>query len=174
MVDVSKFTPIRFSRYVVRASPAERTGRRLAAAARAVKREADAMPLFPQLRRYSTVEERMSQTDARWASLAAQRRDSQASAWRRARAALRALPPLQRAGILRYWRESSVPAEGHYLLDILHGIKVRGEPSGWARLRERRQLRLIGSGKLPRTVLFRRANAALSGGSPSAEAAGYA
>ena len=57
--------------------------------------------------------------------------------WRQARAQLRALPAITRAGIIRLWEAAWYPADPAYLLDVIRRTK-RGK-SAWTVLREWRQ-----------------------------------
>lgn len=130
----------------------EWTGRRVAAAARAVRRERESVALFPELSRYATVEERIAEVDADGAAMVDRWRAHAAKSWRKARRLIAAMPELQRRGMLRYWQESHCPADPSYLLDAIHGLTTRGV-SPWSRLRFMRQLWLTGQGRLPRAKL---------------------
>ena len=85
------------------------TPRKLAAARRAVQKEKDRCPLFPELLKHKSAEERLkavaSDREQWWQRM----RDHRAKQWRRARKALRALPPGPRAAIKRYWQTSGFP-----------------------------------------------------------------
>jgi hypothetical protein len=83
---------MRFTRYP-RWEPYEVTPRKLAAARRAVQKQRDRYPLFPELLKQRTAEERLASiADEReiwWREM----RDRHAKLWRKARKALRDLPP---------------------------------------------------------------------------------
>lgn len=130
----------------------EWTTRRLAAARRAVAREQDAVALFPELSRYATVADRVAEIDETSFYMVLRWRAFQAKAWRKARRALAAMPDAQRRGMIRYWNQSTCPADPSYLLDALHRQRVTGH-SPWSWLRFLRQLALVSAGKLPRAKL---------------------
>lgn len=95
------------------------TGRRLAAARRALQRQADAVALFPELAPAETPAERVDRFDAEAVAMVQRLRDHTAQTWRRARRQLRALPPGQRAEVLRQWDNKFLPKQAHYLADII-------------------------------------------------------
>ncbi len=97
---------------------------RLRAAARAVRREAESMALFPELRRFSTPEERLGQVDAvRTAAIAADRA-LEARTWRNARARCRALPAHRRETVRREWERGDLPRTAAYYADLVHQVAV--------------------------------------------------
>lgn len=75
----------------------------------AVKREAENMPLFPELRRVHTVEQRIEQMDARSDLIVKRLRAGRAAMWREARAWLRELPLEQRTAFLAIWNTRFTP-----------------------------------------------------------------
>jgi hypothetical protein len=87
----------------------EWTPLRVKAAERAVRREAENMPLFPELRRVHTVEQRMEQMDIRADIIAQRLRAGRAKMWREARAFLRALPQADRERLLAKWNTRFMP-----------------------------------------------------------------
>lgn len=113
------------------------SARRLAAAGRAVRRELDAVPLFPELARYRSIEERVAQMEAGREDFHRAMRAHRAAAWRRARAELARLPRTTRAGVLRYWARGHLPPDPGYLLSLLHDLRARH----WAPWRALRRLR---------------------------------
>jgi hypothetical protein len=145
---------MRFGRYP-RPATHERTPRRLAAARRAVQRDRDSCPLFPDLVKHQTAEERLDAKDDEGEAYWAKMRKHQADTWRRARRELRALPSITRLGVLRYWNgERHGPCDASYLADLLWQLR-RGRLNPWAELRAKRQLDLIQQGRLPRSALSR-------------------
>jgi len=139
---------VKFDRYPSKA-PREITPRRVAAAARAVRREADAMPLFPELRRFTSTEERLDQMQAAGAAAIGDMRDFQAQSWRKARAILRReMRPTQAAGIVSYWQGGwSGPRTGTYLLGMIRDAR-RGK-CFWRVQSYHRRLRLFQLGRAP-------------------------
>lgn len=113
------------------------------------------MPLFPELRRFATADERMTEMDRQAAEFAKKLRDWHAKTWKDVRQTLRRLPRPQRVGILLYWRQCSCPAESHHLADMLHGMLFANRPGGWQRLRELRLLYLVGAGRIDRALVFK-------------------
>src|SRR5262245_16956658 len=98
------------------------TGRRLFAAGRALRRERDAVALFPELQPTETPEQRIARMDAAAAAHLQTVRDRTAATWRRARRAFRALTQAQRAHVLAHWNAATwhPPHEAHYLADLIH------------------------------------------------------
>jgi hypothetical protein len=109
------------------------TAGRERAAVQAVRREAESVPLFPELRRFVSVEERKRMVEDVAAEFRARLRNSTAMQWRKARAELRALPQGTREGVLRYWTVCGCPAAPSYLLGLIREQK-RGV-SMWGKLR---------------------------------------
>jgi predicted DCC family thiol-disulfide oxidoreductase YuxK len=137
-----------FDRYPVRRGQRERTPRRVARAAQVVRREADAVPLFPELARWKSPSERLDAMDTESAARIQHWRDFQARSWRRARAELKTLRPLQRAGVLAYWRARIVPAQAGFLLGLIHET-TRRHRCFWRSLGNLRRLRLYAMGRGP-------------------------
>jgi hypothetical protein len=130
----------------------ERSPQRVAAARRAVQRDMDSVPLFPELVRFDSAEERLEAIEGDLREWNQSHRDIVAKAWRRARRELNTLQPITRTGILRYWNSGAwFPREPYYLLDQIWGVKHRGE-NPWRTMRILRQLKLMGQGKLPRNI----------------------
>lgn len=145
------FIPLRFVRYGGRPTAREWTPRRIAAAAKAVQRERDSVPLFPEMARYTSVKERQADMDQFSIDMIQGFRDHSAKNWREARRLLRALPAITREGIIRYWNRAGLPADPVYLLDVINDERRRAR-GGWTRLRELRQFFLAGQGRLPRNL----------------------
>lgn len=131
---------MRFTRYP-KSEPYEITPRKLAAARRAVQREKDRYPLFPELLTHQTAEERLEATATSQAEWRQHVRDHQAKQWRRARKSLRELPPGPRTAITRYWRVCGHPGDPVYLLSIIHEHKAR-KVCFWHVMAELRRLRI--------------------------------
>jgi hypothetical protein len=115
---------MRFTRYP-RGEVYQITPRKLAAARRAVQREKDRYPLFPELRKHQTAEDRLAsiavEREAWWQEM----RDRQAKRWRKTRHALRDLPTGPRAAIKRYWEICGCPGDPVYLLTIIGEHRAR-------------------------------------------------
>ena len=69
----------------------------------------DRYPLFPELLKHQTAEERLAAVAIDREQWWQQVRDRRAQLWRRARQALRDLPPGPRAAIQRYWQIWPLP-----------------------------------------------------------------
>jgi len=82
---------------------------RIKAAERAVQREADKMALFPELRRFTTVEERMENMDNREDVICQRLRNCRARMWREVRAFVRGLPEEDRNRLLEKWNTRFTP-----------------------------------------------------------------
>ena len=97
------------------------TGRRLSAARRALKREADEVALFPELQPTETPEQRIARLDAAAEAHFQTLRDHTAATWRRARRTYRTLTPAQREQVLARWNAPTwhPPHEAHYLADLI-------------------------------------------------------
>ncbi len=104
-----KSTSFYWERYPITKEMREWTPLRIKAAERAVKREAENMPLFPEMRRVHTVEQRIEQMDARSDFNVKRLRAGRAAMWREARAWLRELPLDQRTAFLAIWNTRFTP-----------------------------------------------------------------
>ena len=126
----------------------EWSARRLANAKRAVQREVDRTPLFPELARYDSVEDRVKQVDASEAAFHVRYRAHTAKSWRSVRLQLRQMHPLTAAGFLRAWNHPDIygPREPSYFLDSIHQWKM-GRHNPWRMLANRRRLQLHGQGR---------------------------
>jgi hypothetical protein len=92
---------MRFTRYP-KSEAYQITSRKLAAARRAVQREKDRYPLFHELLKHQTVEDRLASIAVERETWWQEMRDRHAKLWRKARQALRDLPAGPRAAIKRY------------------------------------------------------------------------
>lgn len=101
----------------------EWTPLRLKFAARAVQREADEMPMFPELRRVSSVEQRVEMMDERTDELVARLRNLRAQNWRIARQVLRTLPAGERQCVLTKWNTRFMPGGPADLLAMIGMLK---------------------------------------------------
>jgi hypothetical protein len=99
---------MRFERYP-RWEPYEVTPRKLAAARRAVQKEKQRYPLFPELLKHQTAEERVTAIAIERERWWQQMRDHRVKQWRRARQALGDLRPGPCAAIKRYWQVCGFP-----------------------------------------------------------------
>ena len=131
---------MRFSRYpggeVYQITP-----RKLAAARRAVQREKDRYPLFPELLKHRNAAERLASIAVKRETWRQEMRDRQAKLWRKVRQALRGLPPGPRAAIKRYWKICGCPGDPVYLLTLIHEHRAR-KVCYWHVMAELRRLRL--------------------------------
>lgn len=96
------------------------------------------MILFPELRRYNTVEDRVREVDANHHEFRTSFRAHQAASWKKARAKLRSLPTFTREGILRVWNAGNCPSDPVYLLSTIREC-LRVSP--WRKLRARAYVR---------------------------------
>ena len=96
------------------------TGRRLAAARRALQRQTDAVSLFPELAPTESPEERIDRIDTDTVEMVQRWRDYAARTWRKARRKLRELTPEQRTAVLKRWSNPHLPKQAHYLADLIH------------------------------------------------------
>ena len=133
---------MQFARYPSR-QPRPITPGRIAAARRAVRRDLDSVPLFPDLARDASPDARLARQTRGEAAEIARRRRWEADVWRGCRHVLRRLRPTLRAGLLRYWQapDTSLPRSASYLAGIITEARAdRWNP--WAALAERRRLAL--------------------------------
>jgi hypothetical protein len=115
-----------WQRYPITKERREWTPLRVKAAERAVRREAENMPLFPELRRFHTVEERIVQMDNRSDIIAQRLRTGRAKMWREARAFLQSLPESDRQRLLAKWNTRFTPGGPADLFAVarLIGIEI--------------------------------------------------
>lgn len=133
----------------------ERSPQRMAAARRVVQRDKDSVPLFPELVKHKTAEERVDANEVHRRDWQSEERNRRADAWRKARRMLRELPAITRQGLLRYWNgPASLPRDPSYLADAMWGINHRGE-NPWTAMREARQVKLAGEGRLSKEIFQR-------------------
>lgn len=83
--------------------------RRISCAKKAVEKEAEAMALCPDLRRYSNLEERITLMDQREIRITTHMRAARARLWREARAMIRSLSPEARATLKQKWNTRFMP-----------------------------------------------------------------
>lgn len=116
-----------WKKYEVTKERREWTPLRVKAAARAVQREADAMPLFPELRRVTTVDQRMEQMDTRSDAIATRLRAGRAAMWREARKFIRSLSDEDKARLLEKWNSEFMPGDpaNIFALARMMGIAVK-------------------------------------------------
>jgi len=133
---------MRFTRYP-KSESYQITPRKLAAARRAVQRQKDRYPLFPELVTHNTPEERLDSIATHRTRWWQTMRDRQARQWRRARKASRDLPRGPKAAITRYWQVCGYPGDPVYLLSIIHEHKAR-RVCFWHVMAELRRIRLNG------------------------------
>jgi hypothetical protein len=115
---------MRFTRYP-KGEPYQITPRKLAAAGRAVQKEKDRYPLFPELLNYQTAEERLASIADERETWWHEMRDRHAKLWRKARQALRELPTGPSSAIRRYWQICGCPGDPAYQHTIIHEHKAR-------------------------------------------------
>lgn len=113
----------------IKASRREITPRRIAAARRALQKQADAVALFPELQPKQTPQERCEQFEAETVAMVQRWRDHEAASWKRARRMFRALPPAQRAEVeARFWGNRFMPKTAVYLLETIHAVTKEAQP----------------------------------------------
>ena len=113
---------MKFDRYL-RAERRPITGRRLAAAKRALQRQSDAVALFPELQPTETPEERCRKFDDAGLATVKRWRDTRAANWRRARQTLRALPAHVQAQVHQRWTQNRfMPGDPVYLLESIRAV----------------------------------------------------
>lgn len=133
----------------------ETTPRMLAAAKRHLQRKADEVALFPELAPTETPEQYLRAFREMEAQHGREWRDHRAQGWRKARRLLEMMPKIQRRGILRYFEECSfLPKSPEYLLACITQA-TRQHKSFWRELRTLRIYKLVGAGKLPRSLILR-------------------
>lgn len=111
---------MRFQRFDIRPGKIPRTTRRLKNAEKAIERERDSIPLFPELVRFKTVEQRLDHLDdcqiRYWQNI----RDQLAQTWRKFRQRLYGLPEAERQRFLDYWNSRTMtPAQAYCASDAL-------------------------------------------------------
>jgi hypothetical protein len=111
------------------------TPRRIQRAELAVQREAQAMALFPELRRFHSVDERVALVDDREFRIIKRLRDGRAKAWRDARRTLRRLAPEDRDAVLRKWNTRCMPGDPTHLSACILSVLDERNPSMAADLR---------------------------------------
>ena len=131
---------MRFTRYP-KGEAYQITPRKLAAARRAVQREKDRYPMFPELLKHQIAEDRLASIANEQEAWWQQMRDRQANGWRKARQSLNRLPAGPRAAIKRYWKICGCPGDTVYLLTPVHGHRAR-KVCYWHVMAELRRLRL--------------------------------
>lgn len=126
--------------------------RRRAAAERFVQREIDSVPLFPEMARFQTAEDRLSHIETVNRKWHQDWRNHRAKEWREARAKLATLSSSERLGLLRYWNSAKVmlPRDPSYLASLVRQVK-KGQ-SAWKKLRILKQFKLVAEGRLPKSV----------------------
>ncbi len=108
------------TRRTPRAEIPARSSRRIANAQKAVQRELDSVPLFPELARFSSAEERLDQQERMELDRLRRIRHEEAAGWWRLRRRLLQLASADRDRFLDYWNNSTmVPAEAGYANDVL-------------------------------------------------------
>jgi hypothetical protein len=117
-----------WERYPITREKRAWTPLRMKAAERAVKREAEAMPLFPALRRLHTVEERIEKMDSREESITKRLRDGRAQTWRKARAYLRTLTQSERERLLSKWNTKFMPGGPADFLTLARMMQINPLP----------------------------------------------
>jgi hypothetical protein len=107
----------------IKAIRREVTPRRLAAARRALTRQAEAVALFPDLQPTETPQERCDRFDLEGVATVQRWRDAEADRWRRARRTLRTLSAEQRAQVhARFTLNRFMPKTAVYLLEIIRAV----------------------------------------------------
>jgi hypothetical protein len=131
---------MRFTRYP-RWEPYEVTPHKLAAARRAIQKQKDRYPLFPEFLKHRTAEERLASIAVELETWWKEMRERHAKLWRKARQNLNSLPTGPRAAIKRYWKICGCPGDPVYLLTIIHEHRAR-KVCYWHVMAELARLRL--------------------------------
>lgn len=119
---------MKFYRFI-RAERRPVTGRRLAAAKRALRRQADAVALFPELQPTETPQERCDRFDLDSVATVQRWRDAEAERWRKARRELRAMTPAEQSQVDRRWAQNRfMPKTAVYLLETIRAVKTNLAP----------------------------------------------
>ena len=114
---------MKFQPHIKATNTREVSPRRLAAARRALQRQADAVALFPELQPTQTPQERCEQADRETVAMVQRWRNAEAQNWKRARRLFRALPTTTRAEVAaRFWDNRFMPKTAVYLLETIRGI----------------------------------------------------
>jgi len=113
-----------WERYEYSKDKREWSNRRLARARQAVAKEADAMALCPELRRFETVEERVDMMDAREIRITNHMRMARAAMWRDVRAMIRSLNPDQRERLRSKWNTRFMPGTPAHLFACARMIGI--------------------------------------------------
>ena len=125
---MTKTATPRFARCPMRPSHIERTSRRIKNAERAVAKERDDIPLFPELVRFRSADERLTHLDDVNMAYWQRQRDLEADTWRKFRARLASLPGHERARFLAYWNSHTmIPATAYYASDTLTNFLGRAD-----------------------------------------------
>ena len=111
---------MRFKRFNIRPTKIARTVRRVKNAERAIQKEREEVPLFPELVRFKNADERLNHLDevqiAYWQKI----RDCDARMWRKFRRRLYGLPETDCQKFLDYWNAHvMIPGEACYASDTL-------------------------------------------------------
>lgn len=92
---------------------------RLRAAERAVQRQRDAVPLFPEMVADKTVEERRARMDQRENNITTRLRAFKAGQWHEARRCFRSMTDESRRSFLLKWNHGPYPADGTSALTVM-------------------------------------------------------
>ncbi len=111
---------MRFKRFPFHPTPIVRTVRRVKNAERAVQKDKDDIPLFPEMARFQNADERLDHLDKVNISYWQKIRDSDAHMWRKFRRRLYSLSCNERLRFLEYWNTHfMIPGEACYASDTL-------------------------------------------------------
>lgn len=108
---MNHFIPFRWKSFEVTKEKREWTPRRIACAKNSVRRQKEAIPLFPELATDQTVEGRMLRMDQRELKMTHHLRHFRAKAWLKARKLRRLLPTEDSILLMSQWQQSNMPAE---------------------------------------------------------------
>jgi hypothetical protein len=115
-----------WERYEITMERREWTPRRISAAKRAIQREKDKTPLFPELAPEQTLEQRQSRIDRQGDFFSKTMRANRANCWRKARAFIRALPEEERTRLLDKWNTEFMPGSPQNLLACARMMGIYG------------------------------------------------
>jgi hypothetical protein len=120
---------MKFCPHIKATNTREVSPRRLAAARRALQRQADAVALFPELQPTETPQARCERHDRETVAMVQRWRDAEAANWKRARRMFRALPSETRAQVeVRFWGNRFMPKTAVYLLETIRAVTKEAQP----------------------------------------------
>ncbi|MDX2110606.1 MAG: hypothetical protein SFY80_10235 [Verrucomicrobiota bacterium] len=114
-----------WTRFEITKEPIPWTSRRLAAAKRSVDKERESM-MFQELRRFHSVDERVTYIDDRAQKITTHLRAQRAKCWRKVRRQLEVLSPEARKRVLTKWNTKFTPGTPENLAYVIRVYSVNG------------------------------------------------